>query len=285
MDFLAQIAVWLNSVSNALNWLLVPMTWLPDWMKPGWSWGALVSVLSGLLILVTFKYTSNQKAIKRVRDDINANLLALILFKDSARVAVRAQGQLLQGAAQLLVLGLVPTLIMTVPVSLLMVQLALWYQARPLHVGEETLMVMKLNGAEDSPWPDVRLDPNDAVEVTTGPVRVQSQRWICWNIKALKNGPQRLVFQVDGQTVEKELAIGDGYMRVSAMRPGWSWMDVLENPAEAPFRPESPIQSIEIEYPDRSPWKIYGLGPWFGYWFAASMVAGFGFSRVFKVNL
>jgi hypothetical protein len=282
MDFVAQIVVWLNTASNAVgNRLLAPIGLLPGWLSI-----TLVSALTGFLLLGVFKYTSNQKAIKRVRDDINANLLALKLFKESARVAIRAQKRLLLGAARLLVLGLVPTLVMLLPVSLLLAQLALWYQARPLHVKEEALMVMKLNGGEGSPWPDVQLESNEAVKVTSGPVRVQKERCIYWNIKALKNGPQRLVFQVDGQTVEKELAVGDGYMRVSAQRPGWSCWDVLENPAEPPFRPDSPIRSIEIEYPERSLWNVFGLEvPWMAYLFVVSMLAGFGFSRVFKVNL
>jgi uncharacterized membrane protein (DUF106 family) len=281
MDVVAQVVVWLNTVANALGkWLLAPISMLPGWLS-----ATLVSALTGLFLLGVFKYTSNQKAIKRVRDDINANLLALKLYKESAAVAIRAQGRLLIGAARLLVLGLVPTLVMMVPVSLFLAQLALWYQSRPLRVGEDAVMIVKLNGTEESAWPAVQLEPNEALEVTTGPVRVQSKRWICWNIKARKSGYQRMVFQVDGQAIDKELAIGDGYMRVSTQRPGWSCWDALENPEESPFRPDSPIQSIEIDYPDRCTWKILGVEPWIVFWFAVSLVVGFCFRRVLKVNI
>ncbi len=282
MDVVAQVVVWLNGVTNLLGkWVLAPIGMLPGWLSV-----TVVSALSGLLFLGIFKYTSNQKAIKRVRDDINANLLALKLFKDSARVAVRAQGRLLIGAARLLILALIPTLVMIVPASLLLAQLALWYQSRPLRIGENAVVTMKLNGTAESSWAAVQLEPNDALEVTTGPVQVQSQRWVCWNIKARENGYQRLIFRVDGQTIDKELAIGDGYMRVSAQRPGWSCWDVLENPKESPLSPDSPVQSIEIAYPDRSLWKIYGIEvPWMVYWFVVSMIAGFCFSRVIKVNI
>ena len=44
---------------------------------------------------VVFKYTSNQRAIKRARDDIKAHLLALKLFKENTRVIFRAQGRIL----------------------------------------------------------------------------------------------------------------------------------------------------------------------------------------------
>jgi len=35
---------------------------------------------------------------------------------------------------------------MAVPVTLLLGQLALWYQARPLRVGEDTVITLELNG-------------------------------------------------------------------------------------------------------------------------------------------
>ncbi len=143
MDVLAQIAAWLNAAANALGGvLLAPSAFCRAGSPPRSSRRS-----TGVLLLVVFKYTSNQRAIKRVRDDINANLLALKLFKDSAAVSLRAQGCILVGAFRLFVLAIVPMLVMAVPVTLLLGQLALWYQARPLRVGEETVITLKLDGA------------------------------------------------------------------------------------------------------------------------------------------
>jgi hypothetical protein len=200
-------------------------------------------------------------------------------------VAVLSQGRLLRDAARLFLLALVPMLVMVVPVSLLLAQLSLWYQARPLRVGEETVVTLKFNGNAESAWPDVSLQPTDAMEVITGPIRVQSQREICWNIKARQNGYYRLVFDVDGQAIDKELAVGDGIMRVSTQRPGWSCWDALENPGEKPFDPNSPVRLIDIDYPERTSWKIAGLEPWMVYWFVVSLVAGLCGSRILNVNI
>ncbi len=159
-------------------------------------------------------------------------------------------------------------------------------------------MTLQLNGVADAPFPDVTLRPSDAVETTVGPVRVQSKREVCWNIRARENGYHHLTFEVNGQTVEKELAVGDGFMRVSARRPERDVSEVLMNPAEAPFGPDSPVRSIDVDYPPRSWWTI---GPdwlmdnwlmdylrrywWMVYWFGVSMVAGFCFRGVLKVNV
>ena len=142
---LVQLIVWLNTVANALgSWLLAPLA-----LMPGPVSATLVAVVTGVLLLAAFKYTSNQRAIKRVRDDISANLLALKLFKESARVALQCQGRLLVGAGRLFLLALLPMAAMFVPVLLILGQVSLWYQQRPLKVGEEAVVTVKLN--DDAP--------------------------------------------------------------------------------------------------------------------------------------
>jgi hypothetical protein len=271
---------WLNAFANALGqWILTPLAVLPGWLS-----ATLVAAATGVLMLVAFKYTSNQRAIKRVKDDIKANLLALKLFKDSAWVVLCAQGRILRSAGWLLVYSLVPMLVMVVPVLLILGQLALWYQSRPLQVGEEAVLTLKLNGDAESAWPEVRLEPPDAIETVLGPVRIRSQREVCWNIRARANGYHCLVFQVGEQTGEKELAVGEGFMRVSTLRPGWRWTDTLLNPAEKPFGPDSAIQSIAIDYPERSSWTS-GTDWWVGYWFVVSLLSGFCFRGLLNVNV
>jgi hypothetical protein len=215
---------------------------------------------------------------------VKANLLAVKLFTDSVSVTFQAQGRILVGAFRLMVLAFVPMLVMIVPVCLLLGQLALWYQSRPLRVGEDAVVTVNLGGSAASASPDVRLQPTSAAAVTVGPVRVLSQRAICWNIKAREKGDHLLRFQAGQQTFDKELAIGDGYMRLSARRPGWSWSDVLLHPWERPFLDDSPIKSIEIGYPDRQSWTS-GTDWWLVYWFVTSMVAALCFRPFLNVNI
>jgi hypothetical protein len=275
MDRLTQAVVWLNAGANALGGALLA----PVGVLPGWLSATLLAVATGVLLLVLFKYTSNQRAIKRARDQVNANLLALKLYKDSARVALRSQGRILAGALRLMLLALVPMLVMALPVGLLLAQMSLWYEARPLRVGEEVVVTVRLNGEAEA-----ALAPTDAAEVVTGPVRVASRREVCWLLRARQAGQHRLVFHAAGQPVEKELAVGEGMMPVSKLRPGWSWSDALLHPREAPFHPDSPVRSIEIAYPER-PSRVSGTGWWVVYWFAVSMVAAFCFRRWLNVNV
>ena len=249
-DVLTHIAVWLNAVSNAMgSVLLAPVAVLPGWLS-----ATAIAAVTGLMLLLVFKYTSNQRAIKRARDDIRAHRLGRKLFKQNASAAFRTQGRIIAAAFRLLALAVPPTLVMVVPVLLLWGQMALWYQSRPLRVGEEAVVSLELNGDIGDAWPEMRLRPTDAAEVTAGPVRMFSQGEVCWSIRARKSGYHRLVIDVEGRPYEKELAVGNGYMQVSAVRPAWCWTDILLYPAERPFSPESPVQSIRIDYPRRDSW-------------------------------
>ncbi|MGA2257498.1 MAG: hypothetical protein ABSG53_22795, partial [Thermoguttaceae bacterium] len=184
MNIPAQLVAWLNLAANALGKLLLA----PIALLPGWLSMTLLSALLGLACLAVFKYTSNQRAMQRVRNDIQAQLLVLRLFPDSLRVTLRAEGRLLLGAVSLLRLAVVPMLVMIVPVSFLLAQLGLWYQARPLRIGEEAAVTLQLRGEAGTSLPEVQIEPTPAAETVVGPVQVLSKREICWDLRARENG-------------------------------------------------------------------------------------------------
>lgn len=280
MNFLAQIIYWLNIPANiAGEFLTAPVS-----AMPGWFSNMVISGLAGIGLLVLFKYTSNQTAIGRIRDKVNANMLVMKLFKDSMAVTLQAQGRLFRGAFLLLFHAVRPMLVMVVPVCLLLGQLGMWYQFRPLSVGEEAVVSMTLNSKAESPWPQVKIASMPSAEVITGPVKVFSKREIYWKIKASREGYHKIVFQVDDRTVEKTLATGNGFMRVSPKRPGNEWTDILLYPQEKPFEKDSSVYSISIEFPVRQS-KTSGTDWWIVYFFVVSMIFALMFKPLFKVRI
>ena len=279
MTGFAQLIAWLNAIGNGLFGLLQkPMAVLPAWLSL-----TVISAVLGVLMLILFKYTSNQTAIGRVRDAIKAHLLAMKLFKDNIPVVLKSQVKILLNAFLLLVHSFRPMLVMIIPFSLLLGQLGLWYQSRPLSVGEEALVTVQLADSDEDPMPPVSLQPSDAAVVMTGPVRVPSKRQVFWQIQAKEAGCQQLTFQVADQQVQKELAIGDGLMSVSMTRPGLNITDLILHPAEKPFKKTSPVQSISIAYPDR-PSKLTGTDFWIISLFVISMAVAFIFKPFFNVK-
>ena len=280
MNLLAHVTTWMNVCANAAGRILL----FPIALLPGWLSNTIIAAVTGVLLLIIFKRTSNQQAIGRVRDDIRANILAQRLFTDSISVTLQVQARLFRNSLQLLTYSIVPLLVMILPVSLLLGQLTLWYQSRPLMPGEETIITMKLDSKSNSSWPNVSIEPIPTAEVIIGPVKVLSKREIHWKIRACKNGYDRIVFNVNKQRIEKELAIGDGFMRISNERPGWYWSDILLHPWEKPFGPDSPVWSIRIDYPDRLS-RTSGTDWWLIYFFIASLVFALAFKPLLKVRI
>ena len=60
---------------------------------------------------------------------------------------------------------------------------------------------------------------------------------ICWSVHRQPPGYNRLSLDIGGRTVEKELAIGDGFMQVSLCRPPADFGKRSCIPARCPFRP------------------------------------------------
>jgi hypothetical protein len=235
--------------------------------------------------MLIFKYTSNQGAIGSARNSIKANMLALKLYKDSLAVTMQSQVRVFIGAIVLVFHSLRPTLVMIVPVALLLAQMGLWYQFRPFVPGEETIITMKLNNPSESSLPEVTIEPTDAIEeITVGPIRTPPKRQIVWKVKAGEPGNGKIVFNVDNQKIEKQFDIGTGLMRTSPMRPGRQFGNIFLYPAEVPFAPDSVVQSISIDYPDRVS-KISGADWWMIYFFVISMLVAVIFIPVFKVKI
>lgn len=280
-DVATQLAVWLNVPANRMGEvLLAPIGWLPGPVS-----ATIAAALSGIVMLLVLKHVSNQRALEAVRRDIAAQLLAIRLFSESVAVTVGAQGRLLWNALRLIGLLIIPTAVMALPFTLLLGQLGLWYQARPLCVGDEAVVTLKMRTAVDGrSRPDVALAPTSGVAITGGPVYIAEQRAVCWRVRALADGYQQCRFNLHDQEARKELAVGSGMMRVSLQRPGWDWLDVLLHPAEPPLPPSGAVESIEIQYPPRASWTS-GTDGWLVYWFLAAMATALALRRAFGVHL
>jgi hypothetical protein len=280
MTFLAQLLAALNA---AMRVLFEPFHGLIS-ILPSWLSLTVLSALLGVGMLLIFKYTSNQKAIGRVRDHIKARLLGMKLFKDNIPVVLKYQLQVFGYALLLLLYSIPPIIVMALPFLLILGQMGTRYQSAPLAVNEPASVIMQLNLADGAPMPDVALLEQDAVEVVTGPVRVFSKAQVFWKLKAIHPGEQILEFKVGESVVEKAVIVGTGIQRVSMKRPGLNPVDLILYPQEKPFDAESTVQSITVSYPERAGF-ITGSGNWVISLFLLSLLSAFAVKPIFKVKV
>ena len=104
------------------------------------------------------------------------------------------------------------------------------------------------------------------------------------SIKPIQNGLKEVSLKIDDESFSKQLAVSDGFMATSLKRPAREWTEMLLHPREPAFSSDSPVQSIEITFPDRESWTA-GTDYWIIYWFAISMVAAFAVKPLIGVNI
>ena len=274
LDVVTRVMVWLGDVAFGALSVFSPTVTL---------W--IISALTGVLMLLIWRYTSNQDAIADVRASISAHLLATRLFKDNLSVTFRAQRQIIWQAIRLLGYSVRPMLIMMVPFVLVMVQIGLRYEFRPYKIGEVARVTATLKpdarftGAESQlRLPDgLRQDAND-------PCRAEALHTIDWRLTASKPGRYTLAFGAGDDVVQVPLVVADGFERISAVRGGGFW-DRLLYSAEPSIAPTSAFASIKIHYPTRST-PIFG---WDVHWlitlFVLSIVFALIFKPILKVNI
>jgi uncharacterized membrane protein (DUF106 family) len=277
MSVLVSIIAFVNNLMNAM---FRPLSGAMAAM-PGWLSNLILSAIFGILAIVIFKFTSNQTAIGKVRDNIKAQMLAMKLFKDSMAVTLLVQRRMFTGALLLMLHSLRPMLVMIIPFSLVLAQLGLWYQARPLMPGEQTVLTVKVDPAEIN---NIKLQPLTGAKITAGPVTATDKNEINYNIEATESGTHEIVFQIADQTFTKQLVVGKGFARLNPVRPGTEIGKMLMYPDEEPFAADSPVKSITLKYPDRVS-LTSGTDWWIAYFFIMSLIAALIIKPILKVRI
>ena len=261
--------------------ILLPFRGLPPWFGM-----AAVSLLTALLMLEVYKLTSNQAAIRKAKDRIKAHLLELRLYKDNMRVTLRAQAAILKANLAYMAANLKPLLVMIVPLVLILVQLSLWFDRAPLAPGQETLVKVGLEENADPVSLDLQLEAPPGLEISSPAVRIPDRHEVAWRIKAVSEGAGRLLFRTGGRTIEKSVTVGGRSLtKVSALASrGSIWKQILY-PGERVLASGTPVRSIEILYPAKS-LSVFGLRVhWLVAYLILSIVFGFAFKGVFKVEI
>jgi len=247
---------------------------------------AIVVVLSlvvGLLMVVLFGYTSDQKAIRVAKDQLKAHLLAVRLYRDQIPVVMGSYGKILRGTGRYLKLAFKPLLYVIIPITLLMVQIDRYLGQTAIPVNAPFLLTVQLNGGDGVNG--VTLDLPSEIAMTAPPVHIPAADEIVWRLVGSKDGKYEVGIAGAGQSVAKSVCVGSDLVRISTVRlRGHFWTRMFSS-AEAALPEVSPIESIAINYPDRNI-EIAGYGMnWIWLFFILSMVAGFIFKELLGIQI
>jgi uncharacterized membrane protein (DUF106 family) len=247
---------------------------------------AIVVVLSlvvGLLMVVLFGYTSDQKAIGVAKDQLKAHLLAVRLYRDQIPVVMGSYGKILRGTGRYLKLAFKPLLYVIVPITLLVVQVDRYLGSTPIPTNAPFLLTAHFTGSD--PLDDVTLDLPPEITTTAPPVHVPASNEIVWRLAASKEGQYDVKIVASGESAAKAVCVGSDLPRISTVRlRGQFWRRIFTS-AEPALPENNPVESIAINYPDRSI-DVAGYGiNWIWLFFILSMVAGFVFKELLGIKI
>lgn len=272
---------WLNALLRSLfDALLYPFRELHPWVGL-----TLLSLVTGVAVLLVFKATSNQERLAEVKRKIHAGLFEIRLYNDDLRAILRAQNEILRSNLRYLWHSLPPMLWIIPPLFLVLAQLHFHYGYRGLEPGDPALLTVKLKpGAEvDNPKPPLRLEVPEGLRLDSAGVWAPSLRETTWRLVAEEPGDYRIGVGLGGESWDKSVRVSEAVVRRSPLRPS-GLLDQLLYPAEPPLPAASPIESIALDYPDTGI-GLFAMPTWMWVFFILSLIFAFALRNRLGVTI
>ncbi|MFI5394385.1 MAG: hypothetical protein ACHQ9S_02530 [Candidatus Binatia bacterium] len=206
----------------------------------------LISAVSGVLLLLGFRATSQPQAIRAARQRVQAHLLAIRLYREDLVVAFRAQRALLAGLVAYVGRMLPPFAALLLPFALLFAHLDARYAARALHPGEVVLVKARLAQPGTDQW---QLEGSAGIAVDSAAVHVAARHEIDWRVRAVAPGRQAITLVNGTQRVAKEVWVAVAPQGAGPVRAVAGITALFTAPTEAPIDAAAGVQSIAVAYP------------------------------------
>ncbi len=254
-------------------------------LDPLWSL-MVMSLLVGILMLVIFRYTSNQEAIRKTKNKIRAYIFELRLFKDELGIVLSAQKKIFSYNMKYMSYALKPMLFMIVPLALILIQLEGWYGFKALTPEESAVVSLKLSDGNQEVINGITMTASPGLEIDSPALRIQSEKEVNWRIRAKEFGSHSLTFNVDNYSFNREVIVSEkGLKRITPASFRSELWNFLLNPGQKAI-PDNPyVEEIDVSYPLNSI-KVYKWGlHWLVVLFVLSIVFGFALKGLFKVEI
>ncbi len=244
-----------------------------------WTALAAAALVTSLLMLLVIRWTSSPAAIRRAKNRLLARVLELVLFRHDALVSFTAGGWILTANLAYLRTLLWPLAVSLVPCLLILAQLACWFDARPLQVGEPALIEVKLRAGLPVIDRPAFLSGANAVRVETEGIRLPQLSEIDWRLRGARAGMDAIeIHYGDEPPVQKQIVVGDDFRKVSRRRIQAGLWEQFLNPAEPPLDNAQSVVQVEVRYPAR---QLY-LGNLEIHWLVAFLVLTIVFALFLK---
>ena len=255
------------------------------WLTSPLSIVVVLSVVIGLLMIVLFGYTSDQKAIGIAKDQLKAHLLAVRLFRDQLHVVMGSYGKVLGGTWRYLKLAFKPLIYVIIPITAMIVYLDRSLGLTGIQTNTPFLITARVSNADA--LTSIYIDLPQGITATAPPVHVSVNNEAVWRLEARQEGAYEVKIATGNDSVVKTVRVTTGLAQVSPERLRGHLWDRLFSSGESAIPDNSAIESIAVTYPERNiPLGVAGYEMnWIWLFFILSMIAGFIFKELLGIKV
>jgi len=243
----------------------------------------LLSIVIGFLMVVVFRYTSDQKAIRVAKDHLKAHLLAVQLFQDQLQVVLISYWRIVRSTGNYLRLAFMPVLYVSIPLIFLMVQVDRYLGYSPIAIGQPFLVKARLVDSNALDQASLRLP--SGLSLSAPAVHVPAENEIVWRVVPQESGKRDLQIDVGSDSLLKSLEVSGGIRRISPNRLKDNWWERTFVSGEDALPSTSPVQSVSINYPERTIAFAWLEWNWIWLFFVLSLIFGFLFKTVLRIEI
>jgi hypothetical protein len=245
------------------------------------------SLLSAVVFLILFKWTSSQARIKLHKRRISGNILQMRIYGDRLGLLFLSMLNILKHSTLYIGQTIPPLLLICIPLLLLMIQVNNRCGYQPIRLNQRFMIRVDLgaNGMTSGSFKKIakvycRTSPGIVLE--TPPLRIESDGSVFW--RARLDGARgehrqyvRIGMEGTDQILEKGIVSDSGEMRFSPWLEKWSLRQGIFRNAEGFLPDDTWIRSITVGY-DRARYP-------FLFWSFDSIVLYFLFTLLFSFAL
>lgn len=267
------MSAFVHTLRNIIEAMLSIVDMMPDLLGL-----TIVSLVSGVVMLVVFGLVTPPHWLKRSRELAIAAMYEVRIYLDSPRRVLAAQARLIFWSFAYTAAMLPAFIVLTVPFGLLLLHMEQRWGIDELPTDEPVLVSVHLTD-------DVAVEPQESPNVTiTSPVlqdHAEKTAYVRVELDEPKNSTLKL--KVGDDVVEKRLdADPDSEVYSPTRADGAALFVVLtdEPPLDNPH-----VASIKVVHPAADQdWVPFGM-PWWAYWLIVATIGAVALSKPMKVQL
>ena len=257
----------------------------PFQVETAWPGLVVFSVLVAVLAMLTYKYFSNQVALRDRRNRLLARVLEIRLYQDDIAGIFGMSLRIMMAAFSYIKESLRPLLIMLVPISLILIQMETWFEYRPLKSGDLTILSVAFDDTIDSLGSNISVTTSEGLALETEGLRSPNGSMVSWRLRSKISEKAWIDITVGDSVFRKKVNVAHGMQKISPKSVRAQLWNSIRYPAEPLMDKNSPIQSISLSYPKREFYVGRFSVNWIVAFFILTLTCGLIIKPVLKVEL